>query len=119
MAENALELVPSQKKAFDRVLELWPCSDVFILWSRAGMGRTTVLRELAQKLSSTRILDARRYMRDLSSEPPMRLEETFLRRAVEMLERCETLLVDDWDRISCPFGKCNSYYYPRRGLEGS
>lgn len=50
MAEAAVQLCPGQKKALDRVLELWPCSDAFVLWSRAGMGRSTVLAELDRKL---------------------------------------------------------------------
>lgn len=118
MASEKISLLPSQSKALERVLGLWPCSDVFTIWSRAGLGRTTLMRELARKVDRPQVLGARRYATDLAEEPPLRLEETFLKRALRLLDRCDTLFIDDWERISCTFGHCN-YSYPRVGVAKS
>ncbi|MBI4864585.1 MAG: ATP-binding protein [Candidatus Riflebacteria bacterium] len=109
-------LCPTQRASLDRLLALWPCSDVFVLWARSGLGRTTVLRTLAGEVPGSLVMDVSKWFLAMRREHPLQLEEAFVEQAIAQLKRCDALLVDDLDRITCPFGECN-HYYPRRGLD--
>jgi SpoVK/Ycf46/Vps4 family AAA+-type ATPase len=111
-----MTLCPTQQKALDRLVMLWPASDVFVLWARPGLGRSTVLAALKERIPRSAVLDAASWFLPLASEDPLRIEETFVKQAMGQLERCDALLIDDFDRFDCLAGACSSYYYPRRGL---
>ena len=113
-----MQLCPTQEKALERVLALLPSSDVFVLWSRPGLGRSTVLRALEERIPRSAVLDASRWFLPLANEHPMRIEETFVRRALTRMKKVDALLIDDYDRFTCLVGECN-HFYPRRGLERS
>jgi transitional endoplasmic reticulum ATPase len=115
-SESALS--PSQQDVLDRILALWPCSTVFSLWARPGMGRTSMIRELATKLNGSVILQASDWFADLDSRNPLQLEEAFVSRSIELLKSSPILLVDDFDRFMCAVANCN-FAYPRQGLNHS
>jgi SpoVK/Ycf46/Vps4 family AAA+-type ATPase len=111
-----MKLCPTQEKALERLLALWPSSDVFVLWARPGLGRSTVLRALKEQIPRSAILDASRWFLPLADEHPLRIEETFVKRAIARLKRCDALLIDDYDRFDCVTGACGSFYQ-RQGLD--
>src|SRR5262249_1581289 len=111
-------LSPSQQDVVDRILALRPCSTVFSLWAKPGMGRTTMLHELAARLSGSVVLRAGDWFAELDSRNPLQLEEAFVSRSVELLKSNSILLVDDFDRFMCAVGNCN-FAYPRQGLNQS
>jgi transitional endoplasmic reticulum ATPase len=113
---DKVELCPAQRQAVDRLLKLWPSSDVFVLWTRSGLGRSTMLRALRQQLGGSPILAASDWFMPLGEEHPLRIEETFVREATARLEPGKALLVDDYDRLACVAGGCN-HWYPRSGMD--
>jgi transitional endoplasmic reticulum ATPase len=115
---SASPLSSTQQDAVDRILALWPCSTVFSLWSKPGMGRTSMIRELAAKLDESAILQADEWFNELGTRNPLQLEEAFAARAIELLKTNLVLLVDDFDRFMCAVGTCN-FMYPRQGLNQS
>lgn len=78
-----------------------------------------MLRTIAENIEGARILDASSWFLRMGEEPPLRLEETFVREALKALEECTALLVDDYDRVSCVFAACDGFGYPRKGLHRS
>jgi ATP-dependent 26S proteasome regulatory subunit len=113
-----MRLCPTQQKSFDRLLELWPASDLFVLWSRPGLGRSTLLRKLKDDIPGAALFDVSRWFLPLAEEHPAQLEETFVRRALARLKKCDVLLIDDYERFACVTGDCN-HFYQRRGLQRS
>src|SRR5437867_4353915 len=96
-----MQLCPTQEKALERILALLPSSDVFVLWSRPGLGRSTVLRALEERIPRSAVLDASRWFLPLANEHPMRIEETFVRRALTRMKKVDALLIDDCSWRSC------------------
>jgi SpoVK/Ycf46/Vps4 family AAA+-type ATPase len=112
------KLSPTQEKALERLLGLWPSSDVFVLWAKSGLGRSTALRALKKRVRRSAIFDVSRWFLPLREEHPFQIEETFVKHALAKLKACDVLLVDDYDRIACVTGGCN-HFYPRNGLTRS
>src|SRR5262245_45794314 len=108
-------LCPTQERTLERLLGLWPSSDVFVLWSRTGLGRSTALRSLHRRVRRSGMFDVSRWFLPLGNQHPLRMEETFVKHALLRLKRCDALLVDDYDRVACVTGGCN-HFYPRNGL---
>ena len=111
-------LSPSQQDAVDRILALWPCSTIFSLWTKPGMGRTSMILALAAKLDGAAVLQADQWFEELDTRNPLQLEEAFVSRSIELLKSNSILLVDDFDRFMCAVGNCN-FTYPRQGLNQS
>ena len=117
-AIDAPTLSPTQQEAVDSILALWPCSTVFSLWARPGLGRTSMIRALAAKFDDCAVLRADEWFHELDMRNPLQLEEAFVSRAIQLLKSNSIVLVDDFDRFICTVGNCN-FGYPRQGLSQS
>lgn len=113
---GTVRLSPTQEQTLQRLLGLWSCSPLFVLWGRSGLGRTTVLKEFEGRVGDCAWFDSRTWLRELKDAHPMKIEESFLSAALGQLQKCKTLIVDDFERLDCVVGRCN-YHYPRTGLK--
>jgi AAA+ superfamily predicted ATPase len=85
---------PSQATAIDALVAYWPHANVLGVFGSAGMGKTTILRNLHQRFGGAllgigQVIDASR------SRHPLALEETFGQVVMGALAQHDTVLVDD------------------------
>jgi SpoVK/Ycf46/Vps4 family AAA+-type ATPase len=107
-------LCPAQQQAFDRLQQLLPLGNVFLLSGGTGRGRTTVLQQLHAHHGGA-VLALKDFFHALRSRHPYALEETFEQLVLEALFHHQTVCVDDLDILYRVIGGgCG--FYQRSGL---
>jgi SpoVK/Ycf46/Vps4 family AAA+-type ATPase len=107
-------LNPAQQKAFDILQHALPIGNIFVLSGNAGMGKTTVLREVQQSHGGT-FLTMNTFLDAMQSRHPLALEENFEQWVRQALEKHDCVLVDDLHLLQeVVQGGC--FTYPRANL---
>lgn len=106
-------LSPTQQKAFDVLQHAHPIGNVFVLHGNAGMGKTTVLREVERSHGGA-FLIMNTFLDAMQSKHPLALEETFEQWVRQALERHTCVLVDDLHLLQEVVQGCG--FYPRSGF---
>ncbi len=109
----SIPLCPAQQMAFDVLQHAHPIGNVFVLHGDAGMGKTTVLREV-ERAHGGAFLSANTFLDAMQSRHPLALEETFEQWVRQALAKNDCVLVDDLHLLVEVVQGCGSY--PRSGL---
>ena len=107
------QLSPAQQKAFDVLQHARSIGNVFVLHGHAGMGKTTVLREV-ERAHGGAFLTMSTFLDAMKSKHPLALEETFEEWVRQALEQHECVLVDDLHLLQEVVQGCG--FYPRSNL---
>jgi SpoVK/Ycf46/Vps4 family AAA+-type ATPase len=107
-------LCPAQHHAFDRLQQLLPLGNVFMLSGGTGCGRTTVLQQVHAHQGGA-LLTLKDFFQALRSRHPHALEETFEQLVLEALLHHQTVCVDDLDVLYRVIGG-GCHFYQRNGL---
>src|SRR5262245_62059707 len=105
-------LSPSQQQAFDEFLAHWPLGPFLLLTGDSGHGRSTVLRNLHERLGGA-WLGAGDLVAAARPAHPLALEEAFEGLMADALERHESVFLDDLHLLADPTNGCGAY--PRSG----
>lgn len=106
-------LSPAQQKALDALQNALPIGNVFVLTGDAGMGKTTVLREV-ERANGGAFLSMSAFLGAMQSRHPFALEETFEQWVRQALEQHDCVLVDDLHLLQGVIEGCT--FYPRSNL---
>lgn len=109
------ELCPAQQKAFDQIVEALPIGNVFVLWSNAGMGRTTIIKQL-QKLTDGYLIDMKDYIDSLREQDPFKMEEVLESILMQAIGKHDVVLMDDLSLlydVMCGCGYGDAYPRPK------
>src|SRR5262245_8222014 len=110
----AVELSPSQREAYERLLEALRVGNVFLFWAGTGMGKTTVLQAVHRRQGGI-FLNMGHFMEAMRTRRPLALEETFEELVMAGLQAHDCVIVDDLHLLTeVVAGNC--MLYPRRGL---
>ncbi len=106
-------LCPTQQDAFNSLLEALPVGNVFVVWSGAGMGRTTMLQEL-HRVKGGEFLQMRDYIDELRLQNPLSMEEALDQIVMRSLQRNDLVIMDDLDLVYDVICGCGyNSVYPR------
>ena len=95
----SVQLCPSQQRGYDELRRLLPLGNVFALTAGAGLGRTTVLRQLHRDLGGA-LLGMQHFTDTLRQRNPVALEETFEQLVLDALCEHDAVFVDDLALLS-------------------
>ncbi len=108
-------LCPAQQEAYDGLRHALKYGSVLVLYGDAGMGKSTVLRELHGETGGT-YLTMKDFIDAIRHETPLAMEETFELMVMTALARHDAVIVDDLHLITNVIGACGDSYYPRSGF---
>jgi transitional endoplasmic reticulum ATPase len=103
-------LSPAQTSAMDALLQAIQVGKVVHLQSATGLGKTTILRRLQQKLGGI-YLNNREMMETAAAKHPLQLEDVIYSVVLKALKGNEIVFVDDFDLVYGLF--CCHHSYPR------
>jgi len=106
-------LSPAQALAFDSLQQAVQASTIVQLRGATGVGRTTVLRRLQQKLGGA-YLGNRELMEGAGRQHPLKLEDVFYTAVVEAMKTNQTVFIDHFHLLHRLFS-CNPVN-PRLGF---
>src|SRR5262245_62051153 len=109
---SAIQLCPAQKRAFDAISGGLQAGTVFGLWGGLGRGKTTVLRQLHERIGGA-FLNMRDFVEASAKSHPLALEETLYRLVLEALRAHPTVIIDDVHLLDLYSSGC--HFYPRSG----
>lgn len=112
MELHSISLTPVQRGAFEGLSAGISKGQTLVLRGRAGFGKTTILRKIAEVYGGT-LLGAREFLEALKLHQPSALEEAFLSLMDQALEDNPLVIVDDLHLITAVTENCE---YPRQGL---
>src|SRR5204863_2945677 len=92
--ELTLTLTPSQKRAAEKLLKSLAAGPVTVLWGAAGMGKTSILRQI-QAARGAVLVETRAFLAQLTTRHPLAIEEALLDTIRDGLAHADTVLVDD------------------------
>src|SRR5437868_4342931 len=107
-------LTPSQQRTYDALARDLKIGNILVLSGAAGMGKTTILRELYRHPPDAAWLDVGDFVAALRAHHPLALEESFEQIVSEALAAHDLVFVDDLQLISDVVTHCHAY--PRAGL---
>src|SRR5215472_15618267 len=108
---NDFPLSPSQAVAFDALLQAMKVGRIIHLRGATGLGKTTLLRRLHQKLGGI-YLTNRELMELAAGKHPHQLEDVFYSVLMKTLKAHDIVFLDDFDQLQQLFS-CNHYYARR------
>jgi transitional endoplasmic reticulum ATPase len=108
-----IQLCPSQRTAFDRLVAALPHNNVFVLSGDTGMGKTTVLRAVHGQVGGV-FLNMKDFVDAQMVRHPLALEETFAAMVMEALAAHDHVIVDDLHLLAGVVNGCGAY--PRAGF---
>jgi ATP-dependent 26S proteasome regulatory subunit len=108
-----VQLCPAQQLVLEGLSACLDGGNVFVVAGDTGMGKTTVLRHVHEKvggafLSMAEVLDATR------RQHPLAVEEAFEQLVLEALRAHGCVIVDDLHLLNNVLGCC--HFYPRTGF---
>jgi AAA+ superfamily predicted ATPase len=105
-------LAPSQQAVCDALQGAWLHHPLFHLWAYTGLGRSTIVSELHQRLGGVRLT-----MGDFVSAQvgrhPTAIEDTLFCVVRDALQKADHVFIDDWHLLADLMSGCGSY--PRAG----
>jgi transitional endoplasmic reticulum ATPase len=104
-------LSPAQNAATEALLQAIQVGKIIHLQSGTGLGKTTILRRLQQKLGGI-YLDNREVMETAAGKHPLQLEDAIYAVILKALKENEIVFVDDFDLVNQLF--CCNHFYPRQ-----
>src|SRR6266550_2650995 len=110
--EREIILTPTQKSAYEGLLEGLASGAVVVLRGDSGMGKTTIL-EKVHAAAGGAFLSVRQFMGALMAEQPAAIEEAFLSMIERGLATNDLVVLDDFDLIA---EVTNGRSYPRTYL---
>lgn len=107
------KLSPSQQRAYDNLIRAISIGPVVVVWSREGLGRTTVIKEFHRDRGGE-FISIKDYIDKLSPRNPIQMEEALEDLLMSALRKADLVIVDDLDLVynvicGCGFGEA----YPR------
>lgn len=93
-----IKLSPAQQKAFDYLIEAYEIGNILIVWSHAGMGKTTILQEL-HRLKGGQFLTCKDFIDDIRKQDPLAMDETLEAMLMTALSKSDIVIMDDLDLI--------------------
>ncbi len=109
------KLCPAQKNAFEGLSHALEVGTILRLWGGVGRGKTTVLRELHQKIGGA-FLNMKDFVDASTDKHPLALEETLYHVIMEALKANAVVIVDDIHLLDLSSG---CHFYPRSGYFNS
>ncbi|MEJ1964530.1 MAG: ATP-binding protein [Gammaproteobacteria bacterium] len=109
VTEADVALTPAQRTAFDKVEKLLAVSPIVALAGPNGFGRTTILEALAKKHSG-KLVSARDLVPVTVSRGPDVSEAAIGELILGLLERTETLLIDNFTALEFNTGTRGLYF---------
>jgi len=106
-------LSPAQAAAFDGLLQAINVGKIIHLRGATGLGKTTILRRLQQRLGGV-YLGQKEVMEMAGGKHPLQLEDVFYSVLIRALKGNEIVFVDDFDLLRQIFS-CN-HFYQRSGF---
>src|SRR5262249_3453044 len=110
--EKRVTLAPAQRIAAAGLVKAASTSSLLVLKSAAGMGRTSVLRQVHQNVGGS-FVGARQFMSRLNNRAPEAIEEAFLEMAERALRFRRVAIIDDLHLVR---DVAQSFEYPRTNL---
>ena len=104
-------LSPAQEKLAGQVVAAIPVFPLVVLRCDAGMGRSSILREVCDRLDAP-ITGVCQFLNLLKNREPSAIEETFMEFMESCLDEQRILIVDDLHLLQKVVGDC-SYNRPR------
>jgi transitional endoplasmic reticulum ATPase len=104
-------LSPAQNTAMEALLQAVQVGRVVHLHSATGLGRTTVLRRLQQKLGGV-YLNNKELMETASGKHPLQVEDAVYSVVLKALKENEIVFLDDFDLVNQLF--CCNHFNPRQ-----
>jgi ATP-dependent 26S proteasome regulatory subunit len=109
----SIALCPTQQEVCDRLLAALPLGHVFVVHAGAGLGKTTLLREVQHRHGGI-LLGMKDFAEVMRSRHPLALEEAFGEWLMQTLAATHTVLLDDLDLLQGVVDGCGNY--PRTGM---
>lgn len=109
---SPLKLAPAQAEALQFLEYAIGLNPFAHLWAASGMGKTTVLRALHQKVGGG-FVAVREFVKKALDGAPDGLEESFYRALGAALKKHPIVIVDDVGELDLNAGGCG--HYPRPG----
>jgi transitional endoplasmic reticulum ATPase len=106
--QSVRRLTPTQQRAFNALSSAASTSGIVELRCIAGMGRTTVLRELHAARGGS-FLGAGAILEAMERADPLALEETVYRRLADELSKHDLVILDDVQLLMLMIMGCGSY----------
>jgi SpoVK/Ycf46/Vps4 family AAA+-type ATPase len=106
-------LSPAQQRAWDGLQHAHAVGNVFVLYGGAGMGKTTVLREV-ERAHGGAFLTMSTFLDAMQARHPLALEETFEQWVRQALAKHDCVVVDDLHLLQEVVQGCGGY--PRSGF---
>lgn len=106
-------LCPAQQKAFDSLLQRLSLGSVFELHGNTGVGKSTVLHAVHQKLGGT-LLQLKDFIDEMQGQHPLALEEAFDRLMMRTIRAHDVVIIDDLPMLNQIL--LQGHAYPRNGL---
>lgn len=104
-------LSPKQFKTFESVRQAAKSENFIHVWTRSGLGRTTLLKHLQQVLNAN-YLGMQEFMQAQKDRHPLAIEDSFFSLIKQNLDPSKPLILDDF-HLLLKVGSC--YSYPRSG----
>src|SRR5207237_6366088 len=101
-------LCPAQQRALEGLRQGLGHGNVVVLSGGAGVGKTTVLRELHHSAGGA-LLTIKQFLDAIRSHHPLSIEETFGQMVMADLHAHDVVIVDDLDLLSTATAVCSSY----------
>ena len=104
-------LSPAQNTAMEALLQAIQVGRIVHLHSATGLGKTTILRRLQQKLGGV-YLNNKELMETASGKHPLQVEDAVYSVVLKALKESEIVFVDDFDLVNQLF--CCNHFNPRQ-----
>jgi transitional endoplasmic reticulum ATPase len=104
-------LSPAQNTAMEALLQAIQVGRIVHLHSSTGLGRTTILRRLQQKLGGV-YLNNKELMETASGKHPLQVEDAVYSVVLKALKESEIVFLDDFDLVNQLF--CCNHFNPRQ-----
>src|SRR5690349_12182505 len=104
-------LCPAQQSAFEGLSHGLEVGTILRLWGGVGRGKTTVLRQLHEKVGGA-FLNTKDFVEASADKHPLALEETLYNLIMEALKAHPIVIVDDIHLLDLASG---CHFYPRSG----
>lgn len=92
------QLSPTQQQTVEQALTLSSPGSVVVIQSAAGQGRSTIIRDLQQRLGG-RLLTSRDFVLAQLDNHPFKFEEAIFRLLSEAFQSHQVVLIDDFDLV--------------------
>ncbi|HZN32802.1 MAG TPA: AAA family ATPase [Pirellulaceae bacterium] len=112
-AQIPYSLCPAQQRALDWFASALGVGSIFHFWSRAGLGRTTVLRQLHAQLGGA-LVTVQDFVEAARLGHPLALEDALYQVLASALQKHDRVIVDDLHIAMAVMSGC--HFYPRSGL---